>query len=129
MCNNTTIRLTPVPHSPGTIGSVARAGERARARESTQETKQIAGDRSHINHLSQFRGRKDRLRSKSFHWGSVPVAQRVNVEPRDSGTPWYRRGEEYTAAARITGLVDLTDQFDANHSFAIYTPPLARGYS
>lgn len=37
-------------------------------RKKRDETKQ---NRSHINHLSQFRGRKDRLRSKSFHWGSV----------------------------------------------------------
>lgn len=57
-----------------TISSISREAEwsfRGRPRspsESAQETKQ---NRSHINHLSQFRGRKDRLRSKSFHWGSV----------------------------------------------------------
>lgn len=33
--------------------------------------------------------------------------------------------ERNTPSARITGLVDLTDQFDANHSFAIYTAPSA----
>lgn len=44
----------------------------------------------------------------------------------DSGTRGNRRGiHRARARARITGLVDLTDQFDANHSFAIYTPPSA----
>ena len=44
-----------------------------------------------------------------------PYCETDSVAPRD---------REYTSK-RITGLVDLTDQFDANHSFAIYTP----GYS
>ncbi|EFN72776.1 hypothetical protein EAG_16175 [Camponotus floridanus] len=63
----------------------------------------------------QFRGRKDRLRSKSFHWGSISLAQRVNVGPRELRQR-ARIEERNTPSARITGLVDLTDQFDANHS-------------
>lgn len=112
--------------SSGAFGSVA--GRDTLPDESAQETKRnetkwIAVDRSHINHLSQFRGRKDRLRSKSFHRGSAPVAQRVNFGPCcETGSVVPRRGIHLE---RITGLVDLTDQFDANHSFAIYTP----GYS
>lgn len=98
-------------------GSTRHALRRIGAR---NETKRFAIDRSHINHLSQFRGRKDRLRSKSFRWGSVRVAQRVNIGPFcETGSAVPRRGIHLE---RITGLVDLTDQFDANHSFAIYTP-------
>lgn len=55
--------------------------------------------------------------------GSVPVAQQVNIEQHgETAGPVIDTvgGEEYTTIGRITGLVDLTDQFDANHSFAIY---------
>lgn len=56
------------------------------------------------------------------------TSQRRAARAETAGPVSNRRGI-HRARARITGLVDLTDQFDANHSFAIYTPALsaARG--
>lgn len=96
----------PVSHSPSTIArslALSLADSLAPAQIDTRNEIDRGGDRSHINHLSQFRGRKESVAEQIVPLGVSPgcaTSQRRAARPlRQLRDPWYRRGEEYTARA------------------------------